>query len=49
MVFNKAGHIPEGVSQKYADFMGKLRLCPQTVGKLFQKTVQVGVLVSGLR
>ncbi len=48
MVFNKADHIPERVSQEYADLMGELRLCPQTLGKLFQQVVQVCPLISGL-
>lgn len=41
MIFNKTDHVPERVSQKYADFMREFRLCPQTVRKLFQQTVQV--------
>ena len=49
MVFNKADHIPERVSQEYADLMGKLRLRPQTVSKLFQQAVQVCPRISGLR
>ena len=34
---------------EYADLMGKLRLRPQTVSKLFQQAVQVCPRISGLR
>ena len=49
MVFDKSNDILEGVTQKYADLMGKLRLCLQPVGKMCQQTVQVRFRVTNLR
>ena len=49
MVFDKSNDILERVAQKYADLMGKLRLCLQTVSKMCQQTIQVRFRVTSLR
>lgn len=47
-VFNEPNHIPEGIPQKYTNFMRKFRLSFQAAGQLRQQAVQVRVSISGI-